>query len=218
MIELVVKTSPLVSGGWIAVQEQAPGTRIPAFCPNRHMNGDETFCIGFNSQTYVTNQNRAHVWWGLLKEFLLLQRYADKTGRWPPHKELSHGLVAGTHHMAAKAAAEVLGIGDEYNNMLMGQEAWFSSGEFKIDEDNTLQAARPRPCPVTSCTSEEGVVDYRLCPHVELATKLVRHEHLRRKADHDFWLGCVDEPCCGTMVTCPLPELKTQQEKAGLVA
>ncbi|HRP72719.1 MAG TPA: hypothetical protein PK743_08815 [Luteimonas sp.] len=34
----------------VFVRESQPGHMLPAFCPDRHINGDGTFCLGWGPQ------------------------------------------------------------------------------------------------------------------------------------------------------------------------
>ena len=195
-----------VRGGDIAVQEQVPGTRYPRTCHERHLQSDEHFCIGFDAGKGIVSTDHAVVWWGLLQHFLKLQRVAERTGRWPPQQELAHGN-AGQHQLAAVAAAEELGIENEYMEMLAGQPAWFSDNNLQFNARDRLKNSW-LPCPV-GCRREGKRISRAHCCRPEAVATLLRQERLRRKETADFyWLArACGEQCCGTMLACGLREL-----------
>lgn len=189
--------------GVVAVQEQVPGTKYPRTCHERHLQSDEHFCIGMRAGENIDSWDHAVVWWGLLKHFLELQRVAERTKRWPPRQEMSHGN-AGPHQLAAIAAAKQLGIEGAYMRMLEGEQAWFSSNGLHVNERGKLKNGW-LSCPV-GCRRQGKSIPRSECCKAEAVATLLREERLRRKkveAFYAFARAC-GEKCCGTMLRCPL--------------
>src|SRR5580704_18127336 len=59
----------------IEVFERQVGNRLPACCPERHINPDGSFCIGLRAGEGITDKT-APAWWGKLLAFVLLQETA----------------------------------------------------------------------------------------------------------------------------------------------
>ncbi|MBB4190005.1 hypothetical protein GGE45_002586 [Rhizobium aethiopicum] len=193
------------SSGAIAVQEQVPGTKYPKTCHERHLQSDEHFCLGMHAGNNIVSRDHANVWWGLLKHFLELQRIAKRTRRWPPQQQMSHG-DAGPHQHAAIEAARNLGIEDEYMRMLEGEESWFSTGTYKVNNRGKL-ANGWLPCPA-GCKSQGKPIPRSRCCNSKAVVTLLYQEKLRRmKVDLFYALSRLSgEVCCGTMLNCPLRE------------
>lgn len=192
--------------GAIAVQEQIPGTRYPKTCHERHLQSDEHFCLGMHAGNNIVSRDHAIVWWGLLKHFLELQRVADRTKRWPPQQQMSHG-DAGPHQIAAAVAAKELGIEDAYMRMLEGEESWFSTGTYKVNSRGKL-ANGWLPCPA-GCKSQRKPIPRSRCCNSNAVVTLLYQEKLRRMKVALFYTLCraIGEVCCGTMLSCPLRDL-----------
>jgi len=189
----------------LVVRETSPGTEFPAFCPERHVNDDSSFCLTLGAEKLVSDIDSAHVWWGLLLEFLKLQRVAGRTRLWPPLQALSHGS-AGAHHVSALAAARELGLEESYQRMLEGDEHWFSSGIIRASKDGSRLVNGRARCP-TGCIDRRGrPILRRSCCNKTAVLTLVVSEHARRKAEAAYWKVYLSmgTPCCGSMRTCPL--------------
>ena len=202
-----------IKNGAVAVQEQVPGTKYPKTCHERHLQSDEHFCLGMHAGDSIVSKDYAVVWWGMLKHFLELQRVAQRTKRWPPQQQMSHGN-GGPHQVAAVAAAKALGVEDAYMRMLEGEETWFSVGAFKINERGKL-AHGWLPCPVGCKHGGKAVPRSRCCNPNAVAT-LLNEERLRRKKVASFYAlsHAFGEVCCGTMLNCPLRDLATLSSAA----
>lgn len=192
--------------GAVAVQEQFPGTRYPKTCPERHLQSDEHFCLGMRAGNDIVSRDHAVVWWGLLKHFLELQRVAQRTKRWPPQQQMSHGN-AGPHQMAALAAARELGIEGAYMRMLEGDESWFSVGAFKVNDRGKL-ANGWLPCPA-GCKRDGKPVSRSSCCKPAAVASLLNEERMRRQKVADFYAFsyAFGEVCCGSMLSCPLRDM-----------
>jgi hypothetical protein len=189
----------------LVVREEVAGAVLPAFCPERHVNDDGSFCLGYGAERLVTDRDSAIVWWGLLLEFLKLQRVAGRTRLWPPRQALSHGS-AGPHHVTALAAAKALGLVENYHRMLEGEEHWFSSDRVRTSKDGKRLVNGRAECP-NSCVDRRGrPILRRSCCNKDAVISLVASEKARRKAEEEYWrpYRASGTPCCGSMRACPL--------------
>lgn len=98
------------TGHVVSVREVAP-LQLPSFCPDRHINGDQTFCLGWGptSPSTIADRASAQRWWAGLVRFLGRQVTANETKRWVngPH-DWAHGDAA-QHQARAEVAADALG-------------------------------------------------------------------------------------------------------------
>jgi hypothetical protein len=188
----------------LTVREPAPGKVLPASCPERHVNHDGTFCVGYGAEFLVVDEDSARVWWGLLREFLKLQRVAARTRVWPPRQALSHG-AAGPHHLAALDAARALGLEEAYYRMLEGEDHWFASPQTMSKDGRRLLNGRA-PCPIRCVDRRGRPILRRSCCRKETVLALVASERARRKAEAEFWQEYREagRRCCGKMRSCPL--------------
>lgn len=187
----------------VDVGEREPKV-LPKFCPERHINSDGTFCLGYPTPQ-VTTEDEAIVWWGLLKDYIELQRVAGRTGKWPPKRWLSHG-DAGPFHTEALEAAKRLGVEDDYYRNLEGTPTWFTDRWLRLDRTKTRLVNGRSPCP-KACKDRKGYpILRRNCRHTEDVVTLVRAEASRRAREVAFWTKLKSEgaTCCGTMKNCPL--------------
>ncbi|MFN3548471.1 MAG: E2 domain-containing protein, partial [Mesorhizobium sp.] len=111
--------------GKVTVSETVVGMAFPARCSERHIEWDGSFCIGYRAGLGIRTVDEAVVWWGLLEQFLRLQRVASRTRRWPARQAIAHG-EAGPHHLRALEAARELGLEEDYFQMLEGEPKWFA--------------------------------------------------------------------------------------------
>lgn len=201
---IVVALTVSVAGSKIAVCETVRGTVYPTVCHERHVQSDGNFCIGYQAGDRIDSLDAAKVWWGLLQEYLFLQRVAERTRQWPPTKQLSHGL-AGPHHLAAQDAARSLGIEEEYLEMLKGQDKWFTQPSPKLDDKRKRLQHRHLPCP-RGCMRDGRRVARSECCDPQRVYELLYHERKRRQEVNDFYSLCrlIGEKCCGRMLHCGL--------------
>ncbi|MBA4130678.1 MAG: hypothetical protein C0519_04560 [Hyphomicrobium sp.] len=185
------------------VQEPRPD-RLPSRCPERHVNSDGTFCLGFNVGGLGDSLDGAHVWWGLLREFLKHQRTAEKTGLWPVRAAISHGM-AGVHHVAALDAASKLGITETYHRLIEGEPCWIDDGSVRVHRDGTRLVNGRSPCPMRCLGKRKRPILRRECCKSEAVLRLVVSEMKRKSAEKEFWNNWTAKGyrCCGTMRGCP---------------
>lgn len=188
---VVDTTTPAAS-----VSEVASERILPPSCPERHINGDSTFCLGLNRRAILTPDDGFAFWLGL-RGYLLAQQFAEKHKRWPPGRGLSHGRAADCQ-IEAEVAAQHCGLADEYAVALNYGEGWLAG---------TLPEIMPGSCNGEHSPTDDGaciVIDTD-CGQCAAVLLLIAHERNRREAEIDFanharmW-----RPCCNTMPNCPV--------------
>lgn len=195
----------------VRVRELEPGTCLPARCPERHIQGDRTFCVGLHRQT-IQSSDEANAWWDHLSQYLMCQAIAERTGVWPPANALDHG-DAGEYHERALAIAEQLGITEEYLAARLDEPSWITDPDLRLMDRQQSPINGRAPCP-RECTSTQGkrkAIIRRKCKSRDLMLELVRCERKRRDALKEYWKyvrqsGTV---CCCTMKQCELQDLPT---------
>lgn len=190
----------------VSVAERHPGTRLPKRCPERHLQGDLTFCLGLDGLP-VTDSEEAVLWWAYLGQWLVLQSVADQTGRWPPGHELDHG-EAGALHRAALDLAEKLDLSDEYARAHDGLSSWITDATLHIAAPNGRPLNRRAPCPKACKTKgrrPRSILRADCSQRLDIA-RLVSLERGRREAVDAYWdyQRAAGLQCCGTMASCPL--------------
>ncbi|WP_020179951.1 E2 domain-containing protein [Methylopila sp. M107] len=192
-----------LDAGIVDVAETTPGTVFPADCPERHINSDGSFCVGYGAGEVILTRDDAIVWWGLVEEYLRLQRIAARTRRWPARKAIAHGK-AGPHQIRAIEAACELGLEDEYYEMLDGEEKWFSCPFPRLNEAGDGLRNGRLPCPV-GCLRKGQAVMRRSCGRTSWVVQLIREERLRRERERAFAEAnrLLERACCGAMADCP---------------
>lgn len=98
-------------GGNVSVREDSPGSLLPAFCPDRHINADSSFCLGWgeDNPTEIHNMEAARQWWSAVARFLAHQISANKRLVWPGREnDRAHG-VAAQHQAVAEQLAVKFG-------------------------------------------------------------------------------------------------------------
>lgn len=215
-----------VGGGAIKVCEVRQ-QRLPAYCPERHINPDSSFCLSWKEDVNLTVSDAvsAEKWWGHLMQFLREQRRAEKTHRWPG-VAWAHGPEAAKHQREAENAASRLGtsfasalrakrmsvVKTRYNSQTNGAvlhvlkngEVAYSvwARNFKtINKQQACICARgdiKRHRRLRNCATHSEDVDV-------LAASLLGRE----KAENAFWGEArkLGKTCCGTIKDCPLRDL-----------
>jgi hypothetical protein len=166
--------------------EATPGSILPRFCPERHMNGDETFCLGL--ERFKLDDAGLRDFWAKLRAFLLCQDFAAKTGRWPTNRWLSHGPAAAEQQLAAEAAAARAGLAERYRRAIEFGEGWLAG---------PLQPKQQAGSPSRTKSARRHAIE-----------ELIQAERRRRDCESQFMasLKCWGKRCCGTMRACPLRE------------
>jgi hypothetical protein len=203
-------------GGRVEAGETVPGTRLPARCPERHVQGDRTFCLGLRRPTIDTSEV-AEVWWDQLRQYLRCQAIAVRTGVWPPAHALDHG-EAGVHHERALALAEEAGLSEDYATAWLGEPSWITDPDLRIIDRRGDPINGRAPCP-RGCrrrASRNAPVPRRKCPRRAQLAALVHAERLRREALEDYWRIVLADgtTCCRTMRACPIRDSEDRAAEA----
>jgi hypothetical protein len=197
------------------------GGLLPTFCPQRHINHDGSFCLGWGQDAApnVVNADSAEAWWGHVLAFLRLQMRAARARRWTG-PEWAHGSAA-AHQLTAELAAEKLGpdvlddlrqrrievgwarrraaTGGRILKVRRRGRDWYSVWETARRVVNKQQ-----PC-VCAAGSVRHHRRLRNCgDHAQQAYELAQSLLLWGEAEKQFWTQFRDRECCGTMDVCPL--------------
>jgi hypothetical protein len=185
------------SGAPPTVRETEPGVKLPVFCPDRHIQGDRTFCVGLNRAAVETNRH-ASAWWQDLDQYLTCQAIAGQTGVWPPHHALDHGF-AGDYHQAAINLARRLNLQTEYEAAHLGEPSWLTSTGLEL-----LGLCRPPGEPKLAKPRVGGGFKRQA-----MLRTLVALEQRRRQALARYWteVEAGSQRCCGRgMRDCRFPK------------
>lgn len=204
-----------ISGGaaQLKVRERQP-RRLPADCPERHINHDGTFCTNWvrvEPATVLDNVS-AGAFWARLLQYLRQQERAEKMRRWPSKRAWAHGGAA-VHQKRAEDCAK--GLGADLHKALEHDELSVlpgrgSSGRFlrlicrgkrvySIWKEEKRLATKRRQC---IC----GRTRLAMCEcrdHARLAVNLVFALVEWKRAESQFWAVNKDKACCGTIDGCP---------------
>lgn len=200
------------------VREEVPGTDLPARCPDRHIQSDETFCLGLRYIDVISARAAAQ-WWEQLRQFLACQGVAERTRRWPPGHALDHG-DAGRHHERALALATEAGVEDEYAAARLNEPSWLTDpGLHLFDRQGKPingRAVCPRGCRHRARGRSVQILRTD-CTKRSLLVELALTERLRRKALAEYWEHVFNEGthCCRTMRFCPLGEHEDRSKTTG---
>lgn len=189
------------------VREEVPGTDLPCRCPERHIQSDQTFCLGLRYLT-VQSAGKAFQWWEQLSQFLRCQSVAELTRVWPVRQAVDHG-DAGQYHVRALELAAEAGLEEEYESARLGDTSWLTDPKLHLFDKKGKPVNGRAPCPLGCKRRARGRQVRRLrtdCDKRQLLVDLAYNEHLRRKALDQYWqhVFASNEKCCRTMRGCPL--------------
>lgn len=184
---------------------------LPAFCPQRHINADGSFCLGLSAGHAIPELTWFVSWWRKIEVFLTCQETAHETGWWPNSLQLSHGR-AGVTEVEAERIAESLGLLDEYRSAVRDDRGIISEGLRKVRPHTSRLVNGRRPC---ICGRQRG--RYKRTTKLRRECQkdgdacLVFFEKKRREEEAEFWkLFSSWKPCCRTMNECPLKDYTPQ--------
>lgn len=200
------------------MREEVPGTDLPSRCPERHIQGDGTFCLGLRCLT-VQSAKEASQWWVQLHQFLRCQGAAELTRVWPVKQALDHG-GAGRYHERALALAAEAGVEEEYASARLGDPSWLTDPKLHMFDKKGRPINGRALCPRGCQRRARGRMVRILrtdCKKRQLLVELAFTEQLRRKALDRYWQDVVNdgEKCCRTMRRCPLAAHKGRVEAKG---
>jgi len=212
----------VASGVQVSAMEVVP-TELPAYCPERHINYDGTFCLNWKEDVAleVRDSASAERWWNHLVNFLRTQARAANKKRWPG-RAWAHGDAA-RHQRAAEAAAARLGKDfseDLERDRLRVERVKQSANEHGsvirlLRNEQVSYAALEHPLRVINkrqpCICKRGNIKrhrrLRNCEtHAIDAANLVAALLNWKLKEEEFWAQAraKGRPCCGTIKDCPL--------------
>ncbi|WP_366512437.1 E2 domain-associated cysteine-rich protein [Hyphomicrobium sp.] len=207
------------AGPMVPAREEVP-VRLPAFCPERHINADGSFCLGWEKvdPLAVNDESDAWSWWARLIKFLRLQERAARRRCWPDSRAWAHGAAAAQQLRAEHAAAR-LGepfVDDIARNLLTVARLGTSSNgpALRVYRDGVRifsvweLAKRPvnlrRRCLCKKGETRRPAVLRNCGTHKQDAVDLAFSLRDRAREEAKFWKTLEGRVCCGTMDGCPL--------------
>lgn len=186
------------------VKETSKGQCLPAYCPERHINPDASFCLGLE-QSRVEDERTATEFWDNLKRYLTLQRIADVNRSWPEENSWDHADAA-VYQRDAESLAASLGLQHEYREARSGRRSWLTSPRTKmVDRNGNIINTRrvcPKGCKYPRRSTHQQI--RRNCPNSNSIAELINLERKRRAHLLDFWREMRrNSICCGTLNDCP---------------
>lgn len=223
-----------IFGGAATAREEKP-LLLPAFCPERHINRDGSFCLFWRAvdDIVIDSVSAARAWWETLIRFLQQQVRAARLRHWPDAKARAHGEKAAVHQLRAERAADRLGA--PFPDDL-------AAGRLTVGVSNssvhgpTVRLLRDARRLYSVWHRERRVVNQRqpcLCPkglqrrpvvlkscgeHGRAAADLAIALQSMEEEERRFWKDFDGAQCCGTMDGCPLAraEIPIRAERSGL--
>jgi len=190
--------------GRVVVSEQKQNSSLPSFCPDRHINDDSSFCVGYEAGHQIDDEISARSWWDQLAVFLLAQETAEESRTWPSYAFISHG-DSGKAQLKAESAARSLGQEGIYSDALR-----YNRGPImlllklvNVKEQRLINGRAPCVCGRKEAAGQ--ILLRRKCHKLKLACIPVL-EVQRRLEELRYWKGMSKKQmaCCGSMRDCPL--------------
>jgi len=185
----------------VVVREHPSGAQLPLWCPERHINQDQSFCMGLVEHN-IGNDIDAQRWWNKLQLFLECQEVARDTGRWPVYAQLSHGS-AGSTELEAETLAQKLGLLAEYQRAVRFGRGILADAVRHLGPGETLKNGRAK-CFCGYVGKRGRPLLRRDCQVSGRNQCLLKLEQRRRTEVQEFWASFPGAVCCGTMEDCPL--------------
>lgn len=186
--------------GEIEVREDGYG-QLPTFCPQRHINSDQSFCLGYRAEIGISTPESAISWWQKVELYLLCQDTAAESGFWPRYAELAHGDAA-IYQFAAETAAQILGKEADLLQARSGR-GWIVDNQWLVNPDRKRLLNGRLPC-LCGYKGRRGRPYLRRECRKKKKICLVLTEANWQAAEADFWRSHKKRACCGTMHDCPL--------------
>ncbi len=207
--------------GASAVAREISPLLLPAFCPERHINRDGSFCLYWRDvdDIVIDRPDAAWAWWETLVRFLQLQTRAARLRCWPDGQGRAHGPAAALHQLRAESAAERLGepfpsyLADRRLTVTVrggGSEGpavqVLRDGQrlFSVWVRSARVVNLRRPCVCPAGGRRRPAVLRSCGDHAEQAAILAIELHRMREEEEAFWEVLRGAPCCGSIEGCPL--------------
>lgn len=198
---------------------ESGSARLPAFCPERHINPSGSFCLGWDEadDLNVIDAQSAQAFVAKLVKFLKLQLRAQRKRAWPDKRAWAHGDAAQFQREAIQAAA-ILGADfadaakrgaltvKKRGNGVLGPALQVSLNHrwvYSVWERDKRVLNLRRPCFVQTPHKKPTVI--RECKaHREAAVRLAFALRDWEREEEKFWQRLKGTKCCGTVDHCPL--------------
>ena len=210
---LVVNQQP--DGITLTVRENKP-LKLPAFCPQRHINPGGTFCLGYgdNFSNRVDNEDTAIVWLETLYRYLQMQTRAERLRVWPGD-EWRHGSAAQYQKSAIEAAALIvpeLKFSELSCRVVSVKERriievlYSGAIIFRVWKNFQRVVNKKKPCICVLQHKQKRKRFGRCLDHADMATKLALALEQMDIKENEFWQDMLsfNLSCCNTCNYCPL--------------
>ncbi|WP_425523855.1 E2 domain-containing protein [Stenotrophomonas maltophilia] len=217
-----------IAGEHVSAREAPGHHQLPKFCPDRHINQDQSFCLGWGDENpgRITDEAAAKHWWATVYRFLAHQVNANARRVFPGAENgRAHGDAA-KHQALAERAAERLGT--EFKTAV-------DAGLFVVRKDARLGKHRlelwrgDQLLARVSIRSNTLITGHLLCPcgseperkieacgdHAGALVTFMLERHRCTLADTAYLDHCAatGAACCGTLERCGLRKA-IQRKKA----
>ncbi|KGK64511.1 MULTISPECIES: E2 domain-associated cysteine-rich protein [Xanthomonas] len=214
----------------VSVRELPGDATLPAFCPDRHINGDGSFCLGWgcDNPSTIVYEADARRWWATVYQFLTRQVGANARGVFAGAEQgRAHGNAA-VHQAKAEQAAERLGTAfaerATYGEFVVrkdprpGQhrlELWSGTERLaRVSTRSKTLAGGRTTCPCGASPER----DVSACDdHAQALATFILEHHACKVADEKYLDACAAAgyACCDTLQTCGLRQaIKRKQTTA----
>ncbi|NJJ59483.1 MULTISPECIES: E2 domain-associated cysteine-rich protein [Pseudomonas] len=207
------------NGERLSAREEAP-VQLPAFCPERHINYDGTFCLYFPaaSQLTVTDSTSAVVWFETLYKYLKLQERARVQRKWPNADAWAHGGAA--HHqlralkaasalnnnIAAAVAGNQVQLTRRRSNNRSILEIWIHGVHvYSVWENHKRVINQRKRCFCKTSGLRRPKRLRRCIDHAKHASELALAMRDWEDEEKRYWDSIHGVTCCGSCDSCPLP-------------
>lgn len=204
--------------GVVSVREEV-SEHLPAFCPERHINSDGTFCLSYSpvQSLKIEDEGTARAWLETVYKFLKLQERARLQRKWPNDKAWAHGGAA-HHQLRAQTAASVLGdkIASAQTSHQLSVRRRYSKGRavlelihhgdclYRVWEATKKIANQRRSCFCGSSGQRRPKALRKCADHGVQAAELVLALYEWDREEKHYWDSMLGKVCCQTCDACPL--------------
>lgn len=204
--------------GVVSVREEVP-EHLPAFCPERHINSDGTFCLNYSpvQSLKIEDEGTARAWMETVYKFLKLQERARSQRKWPNDKAWAHGGAA-HHQLRAQAAASVLGhkLASAQSSHQLEVRRRHSKGRavlelihqgeclYRVWEAKKKVANQRKRCFCGGSGHRRPNALRKCSDHGAKAAELVLALYEWDQDEKQFWDSIRGKSCCETCDACPL--------------
>lgn len=202
--------------GVVSVREAAP-ERLPAFCPERHINSDGTFCLSYSpvQSLKIEDEDSARAWLETVYKFLKLQDRVRSQRKWPNDHGWAHGGAA-KHQLQARIAASKLGrkVTDALSKRQLSVRRRFSKGRpllelihngeclYRVWEVERRVANQRRRCFCGSSGLRRSRALRKCADHGIQAAEFVFELYEWEREELRYWDTMRGMKCCGTCDNC----------------